>query len=255
MSDYEELMQRCYRSISKNNIDGLEKKVIKLWKFEFDTKVPYFEGGKKSYKYVHLIESPTLDKARKLMQIFVRNTVKGLKLNLGCGGNILPEFVNIDHNNILCDVEGSDIECQPDLIFNIGEEIYPFDNESVDIIWMCYVIEHLTMKQLFFCFEECYRVLKRGGLMAMAFPDFNNIKGLSSYKKGGEDKTFILQSLSNSCNADTGGEHQLILTRIIVQELLRCFGFIESEEVKNSGQFGVFRNYGPDESRIFAIKQ
>ncbi len=77
-----------------------------------------------------------------------------LKLNLGCGNNLLDGFVNIDKYDKAADV-------MADICY------LPYEDESVDEIVAYQIIEHLPYWQTSFgehssplFFEECYRVLK-----------------------------------------------------------------------------------------------
>jgi len=88
-----------------------------------------------------------------------------LKLNLGSGDNLLDGYVNIDKYDKAAQVRA-------DICY------LPYEDSSVDEI-VCYqVIEHLPYWQTSFgehCspqfFEDCYRVLKKGGTMITECPD------------------------------------------------------------------------------------
>lgn len=50
-----------------------------------------------------------------------------------------------------------------------------FENESVDYIYIEHGIEHITQKEAWDFLEECYRILKHGGKIRVAFPDIYQI--------------------------------------------------------------------------------
>ena len=57
-----------------------------------------------------------------------------MKLNLGCGKDIKPGFINVDyikHNGV-------------DVVLNLETIPYPFKSKSVDYIMMSHVLEHLV---------------------------------------------------------------------------------------------------------------
>ncbi|RKY33210.1 MAG: hypothetical protein DRP74_00730 [Candidatus Omnitrophota bacterium] len=80
---------------------------------------------------------------------------KVIKLNLGCGDNKLPGFVNID------------ITGHPDLYWDLEHGI-PFPNDSVDYVLAKHSLEHLSNH--FFIMSEIWRVLKPGGIFEFEFP-------------------------------------------------------------------------------------
>ena len=134
MTNYEELRQQCYQSINKNLMENTGKEEIRTWILQFEMNgQEHFDNGKKCSYFRHTVSARTQKEAFGILENMIRHIPAGLKLNLGCGGNILPGFVNIDHDCVLCDIDNQD--CKPDIIMDIGKDIYPFDDGSVDIIW------------------------------------------------------------------------------------------------------------------------
>lgn len=97
-----------------------------------------------------------------------------LKLNLGCGNNLIGGYVNIDK-----------FDKEADVLADICD--LPYDDSSVDEIVSYQVIEHLPYWQTGNLtssigqdypprfFEECFRVLKPGGFMITECPDIEHI--------------------------------------------------------------------------------
>lgn len=85
---------------------------------------------------------------------------KRLKVNLGCGLRKDKGWYGID----IRDFKG--VDC----VMNIGEEKLPFEDNSVDQIKAIHVLEHLYPDELFFCIEECFRVLKPKGFFKIEVP-------------------------------------------------------------------------------------
>ena len=79
------------------------------------------------------------------------------KLDLGCGNRKHEGYIGIDFEY----KEGVDIV--RDL-----EKGLPFDDESIDEIFASHILEHL--KELNFVMEECFRVLKKNGIMRIIVP-------------------------------------------------------------------------------------
>ena len=81
------------------------------------------------------------------------------KVNLGCGKDILPSWINIDRRDF-----GQEI------VRDITKGL-PFDDNSVDEIYACHSMEHIrTGEDLFFVMEEIWRVLKPGAEIFIRVP-------------------------------------------------------------------------------------
>lgn len=82
-----------------------------------------------------------------------------LNLNLGSGTNRKQDYVSVDKYCPEAD-EHWDIT-----------SIWPYDDESVDSIYACHVIEHLSRKEFGDFVAEVNRVLKPGGTIEILCPD------------------------------------------------------------------------------------
>lgn len=97
-----------------------------------------------------------------------------LKVNLGCGNAKIEGFENVD----------IDPKLKPDLIVDITKHL-PYEDDSVDEVWMIHVIEHIQKKFHFGIFREINRILRPEGILVLAYPEFckcatnymNNVKG------------------------------------------------------------------------------
>lgn len=96
-----------------------------------------------------------------------------LKLNLGCGSNLKPGWVNVDAGS-------DDAELQLDL-----REPLPFRDSSVAIVYSEHLFEHLEYP-LEACgfLADARRVLIAGGTFSMGIPDFELF--VNSYVSGDE---------------------------------------------------------------------
>jgi len=75
-----------------------------------------------------------------------------IKLNVGCGGNIIEGFINTDAE------------------MDITQPL-PYANGSVSFILAEHVIEHVSGPDGFRFMEECFRVLKHGGILRLCVPE------------------------------------------------------------------------------------
>jgi len=98
-----------------------------------------------------------------------------MKLHLGCGTRYIPGWVHVDqvkHEHI-------DYVCSVDKL--------PFKDNSADIIYSSHVLEYFDYQEAEgIVLPEWKRVLKPGGILRLAVPDFEKIAGLynSLFERG-----------------------------------------------------------------------
>ncbi len=85
-----------------------------------------------------------------------------IKLNLGCGQNKLPGYINVD-------IEGA---FQPEVIWNLEQTPWPFHTGWAHEIRMSHVLEHLGQdrRTFFAIIVEIHRVLVTGGTLELKVP-------------------------------------------------------------------------------------
>lgn len=83
-----------------------------------------------------------------------------IKLNLGCFNKKLPEFINID---IRADVN-------PDVVDN-AFTLETFEENSVDLIYTCHMLEHLDYKETKKALARWHKVLKLNGILRISVPN------------------------------------------------------------------------------------
>ena len=87
-----------------------------------------------------------------------------IKLHLGCGKKFIPGFIHID----LADYPHIDYKR------NISD-LSMFEDNSVDLIYCCHAVEYFDREEVRNILKEWYRVLKKGGILRVAVPDFEAI--------------------------------------------------------------------------------
>ena len=129
-----------------------------------------------------------------------------VKVNLGCGLQCLPGWINIDGsltalfgsknfsfiNKLLYKLAGSSdyysfkdynkvIQKDNLKFYNLQKRVPLVDN-STNVIYCSHFLEHLSKKDGRRFLEECFRSLKRGGLLRIAVPDLDFAIGM--YQQG-----------------------------------------------------------------------
>lgn len=144
------------------SVDKMLKKLFrKIWKY---TPIPIKNRflpllSKKIWKYI-----PIPIKYRFLP------LYKGLKkeafyfpfkFHLGCGGDYLKDWINIDVNKF----STADIVCD----FKYLNKYFP--NDSVSVIKMIHSISYLRLWEARDFFAMCFKLLKKNGTLILEFPD------------------------------------------------------------------------------------
>jgi SAM-dependent methyltransferase len=103
-----------------------------------------------------------------------------LKLNIGAGTNILPEWLNIDIN-----------PTHEEILFVDATVPLPFDNNSFDYVYSEHMIEHISFKEALHMLSEIHRILKPGGRVRISTPDIETIIGLFTSNKTESQKRYL----------------------------------------------------------------
>jgi predicted SAM-dependent methyltransferase len=124
----------------------------------------------------------------------MENHSKYIKLNLGCGSKVVEGWVNVDYSlgarifkipffrilNRKFNFFNLDWDDRI-FLYNLTRE-FPWEDSSVDVIYCSHLLEHFTRDQGLLFLNECYRVLKKTGILRIVLPDLRNI--VEDYMKG-----------------------------------------------------------------------
>ncbi len=96
-----------------------------------------------------------------------------IKLHLGCGKRIIPGFIHIDQATF------------PHLDYNSGiDDLTMFNDDSVDLIYSSHALEYFDRIEAETVLSEWCRVLKVGGTLRLAVPDFEAL--VEVYRRYGD---------------------------------------------------------------------
>jgi SAM-dependent methyltransferase len=117
-----------------------------------------------------------------------------VKLNLGCGDQVVPGWINVDYaiGARLFKLPGFRAlnrtfrlfraDWHDDIVVHDLRRPLPWDSESVDVVYSSHTLEHLSRDEGKRLLAECYRVLRVGGIIRIVVPDLAYI--VSRYTSG-----------------------------------------------------------------------
>jgi predicted SAM-dependent methyltransferase len=130
-------------------------------------------------------------------------------VHIGCGQIDSPDFINIDA------VAFGHVHFVTDNLTDLGM----FEDNSVDLIYMCHILEHIPRVDLGDTLLELKRVLKRGGVLRLSVPDFDTL--LAIYRASDNDVTAIVDPLmgahSNRYDVHYGVFNARFLTDVLTR--------------------------------------
>ena len=138
-------------------------------------------------------------------------------LHIGCGKKIYKGFINIDalpYPHI-------------HLVKNNITEVNEFQDNSVDVVYMCHVLEHFKREEAFFVLREMHRLLKPSGKLFLSVPDFDKL--LFVYGESGNHVNVIHDQLMGGQD-NPYNVHYTIFSQESLSCLLRKAGFEVVEE-------------------------
>lgn len=154
-----------------------------------------------------------------ILKFTIRFSSDSIRINLGCGYDKLPGYVNID----------IDKNCRPDVI-SVIDSLPFFKNSSVDEIISIHLIEHLYKWHVMDALREWYRILKPNGKLIIECP---NIAFVCSWLLDSQDfdenpnNLGINALYGDPSYRDPHMTHKWGYTPVTLEILLRKVGFRE----------------------------
>jgi len=119
-----------------------------------------------------------------------------LQIHLGCGKRYIPGFIHVDLDDYPHIDYKSDIAHLP-----------MFKDNSADLIYCCHALEYFDREEVKAVLQEWHRVLKKGGILRLAVPDFAAL--VQAYLKYNDLKKVIGPLYGRIVIRTPGGEKTL----------------------------------------------
>jgi len=137
-----------------------------------------------------------------------------MKLHLGCGRKYIPGFVHVD----LQELDHIDYRTSVDDLSFAGDD-------SVDLIYSSHVLEHFGRHEYRDVLREWHRVLKPGGVLRIAVPDFEAV--VRYYTEKEADIELLLGLVVGGQKEGEFDYHKMIFDEKLLSRVLREAGFRE----------------------------
>jgi ubiquinone/menaquinone biosynthesis C-methylase UbiE len=136
------------------------------------------------------------------------------RLHLGCGNRYIPGFFHVD------------LAPAPHVDW-VGkvEELSFVASDSIELIYASHVLEHFGRHVFRTVLTEWYRVLKAGGVLRLAVPDFGECARLYCEGKLGQFNDIV--GLICGGQRDANDFHKMIFDRPFLSAELSAVGFRE----------------------------
>ncbi len=134
-----------------------------------------------------------------------------MKLHIGCGKKYLDGYkhldvIDFDHVDYVCDTR----------------QLTMIDDESVLEIYACHILEHVERNEVVAVLSEWRRVLKPGGILRVAVPDFEAV--VAEYQNTGDLSQF--QGLLYGGQTYDYNYHHVAFDFTLLEAFFREAGFV-----------------------------
>ena len=169
-----------------------------------------------------------------------------IRLYLGCGNKKKKGWVNID----------IDDKVKPDIVAD-ASDLNMFEDDAVDEIESCHLLEHLTYPGAVQALKELHRVLRRGGKLFLELPNLERCMEILCKKEGKDAERLAMIGLYGF-NPDIEKYgiplvHKYGWTPKTLGDELKGLGFSEIKQVPVTQKYRPATKYNRD-MRLECIK-
>ena len=123
---------------------------------------------------------------RRNRSVIIKRYFNGRKVNklqIGCQGQVVEDWLNVDL-----------IPKSREVALMDATKPFPFENNVFQYIFSEHMIEHITFKEAEFMLKECYRIMKPGGVIRISTPNIQFLMDLYNNPKTEVQDGYIQQS-------------------------------------------------------------
>jgi len=135
-------------------------------------------------------------------------------VHIGCGKVNSGEFINVDARPL------AHVHVVTDDITSLSD----FGDSSVDLIYMCHILEHIKQDELGDVLGELKRALKTGGVLRVSVPNIDQL--IAVYTDSGRDVLSINKQLMGGQDHEYN-IHYSIFNEQYLSDLFKKTGFSE----------------------------
>lgn len=157
-----------------------------------------------------------------------------IKVHIACGDKYKTDWINTDINP----------NVKKDMFVDMTKAL-PFEDGSVDLIYSEHSIEHITAEEGRGFIRECWRVLKKGGVLRIATPDLQEIA--QEYLSGNWIEAAWLREVPQGGIIECGAEffntamrdwdHKFLYDSECLTSYIRDYGFGDVRRVEWDMQY------------------
>lgn len=115
----------------------------------------------------------------------VRNAEANIKLNLGCGLNVVDGWINVDYalgakfvkfpffSRLNKKFGFFTLDWSDQIYIYDLRKKFPWKDNVVDVVYSSHTLEHFTRVEGYNFLKECHRVLRSGGTLRIIVPDLS----------------------------------------------------------------------------------
>jgi len=148
-------------------------------------------------------------------------------LDIGCGVNTSPEFVNLDYF----------WNPKIDICWNLSRKRLPFPDNRFDGIYSEHCFEHISYEHFRTNMKEIYRILKPGATFRLIMPDGEIYLDIYQRRKNGEDiempyEEEYISTIHRINGIFRNHGHKFIYDYGTIQIILKSVGFTKMSKEK-----------------------